>query len=492
LNAIIGYSEMLAGDFEDEGLDEFVHDLHRIRAAGKHLQSLIDDVLDLSKIEAGKMELYLETFELPRLIEEVVSTVQPLVEANANILDVSWADELGSMHADLTKVRQGLLNLLSNAAKFTEGGRIRLDAARQVVDGGAWVIFRVSDTGIGMSPEQMDRLFQAFSQADVSTTRRYGGTGLGLAITKHFCQMMGGDIAVESELGEGSIFTIRLPVDVAEPQAEQGGLADTPFEPPPEGAGTVLVVDDEPSACDLVQRILSKEGFRIETAFDGEEGLRLARKLHPDAITLDVLMPGMDGWTMLTTLKTDPDLADIPVIMLTIVDDKSKGYALGASEYMVKPINRERLVAILDKVRRPSRPFHVLVVEDEAMTREMLRRILEKEGWTVVEAENGQEALEIVAQAAPGLIVLDLMMPGMDGFQFVAELRRNDAWRAIPVVVVTAKDLTAEDRLRLNGYVEKILQKQALSLDTLRIEVRDLLLASVSQETQARRDPGNA
>jgi len=518
LNAIIGYSEMLAEDFEgEEGLEGFVPDLQKIRAAGKHLLSLINDVLDLSKIEAGKMELYLETFEVSRLIEDVVSTVQPLVEKNANTLEFHRADDLGTMHADLTKVRQSLFNLLSNASKFTEQGTITLDVVRETVDGTDWVTFRVSDTGIGMTPEQIEKLFQAFSQAEASTARKYGGTGLGLAVTRRFCQMMGGDISVESELGVGSTFTIRLPAEVVERKAEPMPVAEPRPESaagPAEGTSTVLVIDDDPSVHDMMRRLLGKEGFRVETASGGEEGLQLARELRPDAITLDVLMPGMDGWIVLTTLKSDPVLADIPVVMLTIVDDKNMGYALGASDYLTKPIDRERLVAILQKYQNaappfrakpvkdlftaisddpratllpryrgaPS-PFRVLVVEDEAMTRQMLRRTLEKEGWAVSEAENGRAALERVAENPPGLILLDLIMPEMDGFQFMDELRKNEAWRSIPVVVITAKDLTAEDRLRLNGCVEEILQKRAYRREALLAEVRDLVAASVRHGT---------
>jgi signal transduction histidine kinase/DNA-binding response OmpR family regulator/HAMP domain-containing protein len=485
LNAIIGYSEMLAEDFEDEELEDFVPDLQKIRAAGKHLLTLINDVLDLSKIEAGRMELYLETFEVSRLVEDVVNTVQPLVEENANTLEVNRADDLGTMHADVTKVRQSLFNLLSNASKFTEQGIITLDVARETVDGADWVTFSVSDTGIGMTPEQTEKLFQEFSQAEASTARRYGGTGLGLAVTRRFCQMMGGDITVESELGVGSTFTIRLPTEVVKRRAEPVPVAESRFEPMPEGASTVLVIDDDPRVLDMMRRFLSKEGFRVETASGGEEGLQLARELRPHAVTLDVLMPGMDGWTVLTTLKTDPDLADIPVIMLTIVDDKNMGYALGASDYLTKPIDRERLIAILQQYRSAPPPFRVLVVEDEATTREMLRRTLEKEGWAVSEAENGRAALEQVAENPPGLILLDLMMPEMDGFQFMEELRKNEAWRSIPVVVVTAKDLTAEDHLRLNGYVEKILQKVAYNRKALLAEVRDLVAASVRQGTMS-------
>jgi CheY-like chemotaxis protein len=333
----------------------------------------------------------------------------------------------------------------------------------------------------------MEKLFQAFSQADALTARKYGGTGLGLVITRRFCRMMGGDISVESEYGVGSTFTIRLPADVTARKAEPTLVAESrfelapvsPVEPPPEGATTVLVIDDDPSVRDLMQRYLSKEGFRVETASGGEEGLRLAGELRPDVITLDVLMPEMDGWAVLTALKADPELASIPVIMLTIVDDKNRGYALGVSEYLTKPVDRERLVAVLHKYRSVPPPLHALVVEDDAATREMLWRVLEGEGWTVAEAENGRVALERVAEEQPALILLDLMMPEMDGFEFVHELRKHGAWRSIPIVVVTAKDLTTEDRLRLNGYVEKILRKEAYSREALLTEVRDLVAGCV-------------
>jgi CheY-like chemotaxis protein len=344
------------------------------------------------------------------------------------------------------------------------------------------VTFRVSDTGIGMTPEQRAKLFQPFSQADASTTRLYGGTGLGLAITKRFCQMMGGDITVESEVGKGSTFTIRLPAEVSEPKAQPAPPAAPKAEPLPAGAPTVLVIDDDPTVHDLMQRFLGKEGFRMAAALDGEEGLRLAKAWRPAAITLDVMMPGMDGWAALAALKADPALADIPVIMLTIVDDKNLGYALGAADYLTKPIDRDRLVAMLKKYRCEAPPCPVLVVEDDAQIREMLRRILAKEGWLVSEAEHGRVALERVAENRPELILLDLMMPEMDGFQFIEELRKQEAWRSIPIIVVTAKDLSEEDRLRLNGYVEKILQKGAYSREALLAEVRDLVASCLARE----------
>jgi PAS domain S-box-containing protein len=486
LNAIIGYSEMLMEDAGDQGLDGFVADLKKIHASGKHLLSLINDVLDLSKIEAGRMDLYLEAFEVAGMLQNVVSTVQPLVATNANSLELLVGADLGAMRADLTKVRQSLLNLISNAAKFTEHGVITLAAARDLSDGVDWITFRVSDTGIGMTPEQLEKLFQAFSQADASVSRRYGGTGLGLALSRRFCQMMGGEITVESTYGVGSTFTIRLPAQPIslQPAQEPAGAqrAGAVLTPPAPGESLVLAIDDEPAVRDLVQRFLSKEGFRVVTAASGEEGLKLARDLRPSAITLDVLMPGMDGWTVLAALKADPALAAIPVIMLSIVNDKNMGYALGVSEYLSKPIEREALAAALRKCQRGGAPRHVLVVDDDAGTREMLRRLVQSEGWTVSEAENGRVALARLAERTPALILLDLMMPEMDGFQFVVEIQRNEAWRSMPVAVITAKDLTAEDRLRLNGNVEAILEKGAFSRDDLLVALRNLIASRATRQ----------
>jgi CheY-like chemotaxis protein len=316
------------------------------------------------------MDLYVETFDLATMLRDVETTIQLLVEKNANTLVVHRSDHLGDMRADLTKVRQNLFNLLSNACKFTQRGTISLEVTRELVNGLEWVIFRVSDTGIGMTPEQMAKLFQPFTQADASTTRQYGGTGLGLAITKRFCQMMGGDIAVESELGKGSTFSITLPALVDDPRAQLAPSAELQSEALPAGVGAVLVIDDDPTVRELLQRSLTKEGIRVVCAVGGEEGLRLAKELRPTAITLDVMMPGMDGWAVLTALKADAALADIPVIMLTIVDDKNLGYALGAADYLTKPIDRDRLVAIMKKYRSEDPSRLVLVVEDDAAARD--------------------------------------------------------------------------------------------------------------------------
>jgi signal transduction histidine kinase/DNA-binding response OmpR family regulator len=482
LNAIIGYSEMLQEEATDLGLPDFVPDLDKIYTAGKHLLALINDVLDLSKIEAGRMELYLETFDVTRMIRDVVSTITPLVEKNANILTVHCHDAFGTMRADLTKVRQVLFNLLSNASKFTERGTVTLTVSREHRDGKEWITFRVSDTGVGLTPEQLGQLFQNFTQAEVSTTRKYGGTGLGLAISRHFCHMMGGDITVQSTPGQGSTFAAELPAEIPELTAvPQWQRLTSPVSSLPQTAPTVLVIDDDPTVHDLMQHFLSKEGLHIASAASGEEGLRLARLLHPAIITLDVLMPGMDGWAVLHALKADAELADIPVIMLTIVDDKRLGYALGAADYLTKPLDSARLTALLRKHWR-ARPPAALIVEDDPAMREMLRRTLTTEGWGVSEATNGPEALERLAAQAPQLILLNLLLGDMDGFTLLEELRRHEVWRLIPIVVLTDQDLTPADRQRLNGSVEQILQKGTYTQEALLREVRDLVTAHVHQK----------
>jgi signal transduction histidine kinase/DNA-binding response OmpR family regulator len=480
LNAIIGYSEMLQEEAQDSGQESFVPDLKKINRAGRHLLELINDVLDLSKIEAGKMELYLETFDIPSLVEEVRATVQLLAQKNSNTVEVRCPADLGAMRADMTKVRQTLFNLLSNASKFTKNGKITLEAARETTSSnGDWIIFRVSDTGIGMTPEQLARVFEAFSQADASTLRNFGGTGLGLTITKTFCQMMGGDVAVSSEPGKGSVFTIRLPVEVRDPATEPETESESVSALTPAQATSILVIDDDADTRKVLERFLNRKGFHVECASSGQEGLRLAKKLHPAAITLDVMMPGMDGWAVLSTLKSDPSVSDIPVIMLTIVDDKNLGYGLGATDYMIKPVDRERLAEILMKFQVVAPPRSALVIDDEESARKMLAQILEKESWNVMEAENGLVALERMAEHRPDLILLDLIMPKMNGYQFVAELHKHEEWKSIPVIVITASDVSIEDRVRLDGYVEKVVSKRGFSQDGLLAEIRDLISACV-------------
>ncbi len=475
LNAIIGYSEMLQEEAQDAGLDSFIADLGKINTAGKHLLALINDVLDLSKIEAGKMDLVLETFDVAEMLEEVRTTIGPMVAKNANTLTLTRDSELGLMHADLVKVRQMLLNLLSNACKFTENGRISIAVRRSDGARGPMLEFAVRDSGIGMTPEQMGRLFEAFSQAESSTARRYGGTGLGLALTRRFAEMMGGEVTVESQPGIGSTFTMRLPLRVETARRVTTSLRaiDIPELQGDGSAGTVLIIDDDADARRLLRTVLANDGFRVLEATDGVVGLEMARADRPDAITLDILMPGMDGWEVLQRIREDDSLADVPVIMLSVLHEQQMALALGATEYVTKPIDRAQLRRILRQHRADPADGVVLVVEDDIAVRQTFRRGLEREGWTVVEAENGRVALERLQEVTPALIVLDLMMPVMDGGEFVSELRQVEAWRNIPVVVVTAKDLTREERERLNGHVSDVLTKGAYSQFDL---VRDIRL----------------
>ncbi|GAB4523925.1 MAG: hypothetical protein Tsb0014_01970 [Pleurocapsa sp.] len=494
MNAIIGYSEMLIEEAEDIGQDDFIPDLTKIHGAGKHLLSLINDILDLSKIEAGRMELYLETFNIKSLVQETVSTIRPLIEKNNNNLEVNLPENLNTMYADSTKVRQSLFNLLSNASKFTENGKITLNISCHASDGGDNISFQVTDTGIGMTPEQIGKLFQAFTQADASTTRKYGGTGLGLAITKKFCEMMGGDISVESQFDRGSTFTIQLPMKVKMPKKNEPNVSSAittsnPSEKAnsPKGENTILVIDDDPTIHDLVKRFLVKQGFKVVTANSGAEGIRLARMIQPEAITLDVMMPGIDGWSVLTALKANAHTADIPVIMMTMVDDQNLGYALGASEYLLKPINNKQLETVLDKYKATISTDSILVVEDDPDTRGMLCRQLKKENWKVIEAENGRQALQKLAVHSPALIVSDLMMPDVDGFELVHKLRQNEKWRSIPVIVLTAKEITSADRQKLNGRVTKIFQKGSYQRSVLFQEVNQLLSQAIARQNKPKK-----
>jgi signal transduction histidine kinase/CheY-like chemotaxis protein len=361
LNAIIGYSEMLSEEAMESNGANILPDLDKIRTAGKHLLELINTILDLSKIEAGKMELFPEVFAVERLVKDVVDVIGPLAKKNGNRVSVSVAPESGAMRADQIKLRQTLFNLVSNACKFTSHGEVRLKVWREPGD---LMAFEVSDTGIGMTPAHVSTLFEPFVQADPSMSRRFGGTGLGLAISRRFARMMGGDIEASSEPGKGSVFTLRIPSNTdwleTPPLAVSGSLPN---------AGLILVIDGDVDAHEMLRRSLARHGLDVVAAISAEEGLRLARDLRPQAITLDVAMPGMAGWSVLAQLKNDPVTADIPVVVVSMIDNRNLGYALGASDYLTKPIDRERLASIL--LRHASGKVNtVLVVEDEADARD--------------------------------------------------------------------------------------------------------------------------
>ncbi|HIE01048.1 MAG TPA: response regulator [Thiotrichaceae bacterium] len=473
LNAIIGYSEMLKEEAEDLGQDDFIPDLLRVHTAGKHLLGLINDVLDLSKIEAGKMDMHLETFNLATVFNEIVSTIQPLLEQKNNTFTVQCEEEVGDMYADQTKLRQILLNLLSNAAKFTEQGLISIEASLQVEEDEKWIRLCVTDDGIGMTAEQQDKLFQPFTQADSSTTRKYGGTGLGLAITKEFTEMMGGNINLVSEFGHGSMFTVILPMIVSKP------ITQSTKELLLKGEGIILVIDDDSTVRELFKGYLSKLGYAVAVAASGTEGFRLVKKLRPDAIILDVKMPGIDGWDVLSKLKSNPLLSDIPVIMTSIEDHQNEGYALGATDYLLKPVRHEQLAFILDKYRiKDDSQNLVMVVEDDVVIREVVVEMLKNVGWRVFKAENGKVALDQLNNKKPSLILLDLIMPVMDGFEFLSHLREKEKWSSIPVIVLTSTHLSPEEQARLQGNVETIFQKETYNRDDLLLHLHQLIASS--------------
>lgn len=460
LNAIIGYSELVSEELAADGRTALVEDLDKVQRAGSHLLQLISDVLDLSKIEAGHVEIAPTRFELSGLLEDVIETVAPAAIRNGTALVTDLEEVRGTapVHGDDVRIRQVLLNLLGNAAKFTQDGEVRLSAARLGPE--RWR-FEVVDTGIGMSEAQVSRVFEPFVQADATTTRQFGGTGLGLAITRSLVEMLGGVLEVRSELGRGSTFAVELPLPPSEVEA-------APRAPVASRPGCVLVVEDDPSSRELLRRCLEGAGYQVATVADGLEVVERARELRPVAITLDVMLPGQSGWAVLRALKGDPQLSRIPVVLATFLHQRQLGFALGASAYLSKPIDRDALVeALSEAVVERSAP--VLIVEDDADAREVLARTLAAKGWAVDTAADGIQAIERVEAQAPSAVVLDLMMPRMDGFGVLRHLRSDPRFQEIPVVVVTATVLTRVERDALFEGAQQVLSKaEHTAADVLR------------------------
>ena len=463
LNAILGFSELLSDDttgrFDEGTRRRFLDQIH---SSGQHLLQLINDILDLSKVEAGQMELQLQSVDLGSLIDEARETVEPLAQIKAIALHAEPGPEL-HLIADAAKVKQMLLNLLSNAIKFTpNGGSIQI-RWRQA---DSWVEIAVSDTGIGIAAEDLGRLFTEFQQLDAGPGRQQEGTGLGLALTRRFAEMHGGQVKVESALGMGSTFTLRLPLEAT---ALRG---PAPVEPPQVTAGDlgrplVLVVDDNPQAAEILARTMGAGGFRIKVAHTGPEALSMARELKPVAITLDILLPEVDGWEVLNRLKADEATRNIPVIVVSVVDNPALGRALGAFDYFVKPVDGKALLsrlsqyAFTNKVK--TEPVRVLVVDDEKANLDLLEALLEPAGFAVIRAGGGQEGIDLARSQMPNLILLDLMMPDLTGFDVVEALRAEEATRSIPIMVLTAKALTEDDKRALNGQVAAIFQRNSVA-----------------------------
>jgi PAS domain S-box-containing protein len=459
LNAILGFSELLSDDttdrFDDATRRRFLDQIH---SGGQHLLQLINDILDLSKVEAGQMELQLEPVELATLIAEVRETIEPLAQSKSLILTTAPVATL-RLIADAAKVKQMLLNLVSNAVKFTpRGGHIEI----RTRSAESWVDIAVSDSGIGIAEHDLGRLFKEFQQLDAGVGQRQTGTGLGLALTRHFAEMHGGQVSVASELGKGSTFTLRLPLEaptgrVSAPVAPTQAAAIDPSRP------LVLVVDDNPQAAEILARHLDAGGFRVELARTGPEALLMARDLKPAAITLDILLPELDGWEVLNRLKADETTQNIPVVVVSVVDNPALGRALGAYDYFVKPVDGKALLSRLGQytftTKVESEPVQVLIVDDEPANLDLLESLLKPAGFGVLRAAGGREGIDIAKAQMPSLILLDLMMPGVTGFDVVEALRNEEVTRSIPIMVLTAKTLTADDKTTLNGQVAAIFER---------------------------------
>ncbi|WND01645.1 response regulator [Temperatibacter marinus] len=513
LNAIIGYSEMLKEDAEDEDNDDQVDDLGKVLSAGRHLLGLINDILDLSRIEADKMNLIIEEVGIEEMVRSVSSTTEPLFKKNNNYFSFDVSSKLTLMHTDEQRVRQILFNLLSNAAKFTADGNVRLIVDGASDHGKEQVVFRVEDTGIGMSENQVANIFEAFTQADASTTRNYGGSGLGLAISKEFSELLGGDLSVRSTLGEGSTFTFKLPLAQDDILASQGKTTVEPLSSSilpsvgdqsasleetvqdttdaivaqkhdgNETSPRVLIIDDESVAREITKRYLSSKNVEILEAENGNEGLQMAREFEPDLIILDIMMPELNGWAVLELLKAEDKLKNIPVIICTMVDEAKRGYVLGATDYIQKPVNKDDLLkrVTMNLEDSPFTESTVLIVEDEKDIRDMMDRLLKQGGFTTLVAENGKIGLEKLNKNDVDVILLDLMMPVMDGFDFMEHFRRDERHNDIPIIIVTAKEITTEDRMRLDSKVYNIMRKGDYSRDQLLSEVDRLTNRAINE-----------
>jgi signal transduction histidine kinase/DNA-binding response OmpR family regulator len=477
MNAIVGFSKLIHRKAADQLGKRQIDNLERVMQSADILMTLINDILDLSKIEAGRLEVQPERFDLRDLLENCIATMTPLVKKGVKVR-TRMARGLDQVVSDPARVRQIVTNLFSNATKFTEEGEIRV-GLRTVGDDR--LAISVSDSGIGIPDDKLDTIFEEFRQADGSTTRKYGGTGLGLSISKKLAQMLGGDIEVTSVIDEGSTFTINLPRELHTTGHDAEYDADAPVEHDG-GERIVLSIDDDPDVISLIAQELEEDGYQVIGAQRALDGIEKAQQVKPHAITLDIMMPGMDGWEAITRLKANPDTRDIPLIVVSIVDNKELGYRLGADEYLIKPVDRESLGRVLQKYE--GRGKEVLVTDDDPVVIELTRQLLEDDGWTVRAASNGQEALDALAEKRPDVMLLDLMMPVMDGFETLRRLRANPETKDLPVIVVTAKDLAADEMEDLRNNASRVIAKDGMD--------RDRILAELRESMKTLRDQGDA
>jgi signal transduction histidine kinase/DNA-binding response OmpR family regulator len=477
MNAILGFTELVLNGTLGELQEKQQQALERVLRNARNLLSLINDVLDLSKIEAGKMPVSDMAFAPRSIIEGAMSTIEPLAAAKGLEIAADLADLPTMAHGDEGKVRQILLNLLSNAVKFTEVGIVTV-GARQ--DGLRWMVW-VHDSGVGIAPQHRELIFEAFRQVDASSTRQAGGTGLGLAISRKMARLMGGDLRLaQSEPGTGSTFILELQRQT--PAAPRGQADDrTPHPGREPGKRLVLAIDDDPDVLALMASRLTTTEFTVITAKGGEAGIRMAAQYQPDLITLDILMPVIDGWEVLRRLKAAPDLRHIPVVMFSIVENRALAFGMEAAECLVKPVSRERLLEVLREHVPPVGAAPVLIVDDEADARALVRAALDPAGYPCIEATNGREALDAIARWRPSLVVLDLMMPEMDGFAVLECLAADEDLRTLPVIVLTAMTLTPEDENRLRQGTQAVLGKTGMTPDELLLQLQGLLTQRFSQ-----------
>jgi signal transduction histidine kinase/DNA-binding response OmpR family regulator len=476
LNSVIALSDILLARMDGDLTGEQEKQIRIIQKSGKHLLDLINDILDLSKIEAGKMEVHVGGFRIEDVVWDVGSTVTPLASEKGLNIGFTKDEAVPVIWSDRNKVKQILLNLVSNAVKFTpRGGSITIDATHR--DGSLEI--KVIDTGIGIGRENLEKIFDEFRQVDGSYTREYGGTGLGLAITRRLVRLLGGDIGVESEAGKGSVFTVNIPIVLDEAAA---GLGRDELRIDPDRK-TILAVDDDPSAIYILKRYLEEDGYQVIPAHSGEEALRLARELRPFAITLDIMIPGKDGWDVMKELKSDPATEHIPVVVVSILDNKTLGFSLGATECLTKPVERDTVLNALMRlmplrcigVRNPEDcPVRILLVDDDPVHIMAMKAVLSERGYVVMVAPGGREAIEMLRETAPCAIILDIMMPEVDGFMVVEEVKKRRETRDIPVIILTAKDITDEDRKRLNGSIQDIVKKGSFAQEEILEDIKNI------------------